>query len=137
MNKISFAVILCTVVCFCKSAELKPLNFDREARALQQKINDNSYTFYHEKHPPKIEVPIVISNDFRSEREFRSGSYVYLLQIDDTGKFSHRALKPPPAYLAANIETVLNSLKFRPAWIGPKNFAAELEIHFHIEYEAY
>jgi hypothetical protein len=137
MNRIVFIAFLISFVCQCKSKGEVPFNFDTEARALQDKINDKSYTFYHEKHPPRIEMPVVITPDFRAQRELRAGSFVYRLQIDDKGKFTHRAIKPPPAFFEPHLLAILNALSFKPGWIGPKNFTTELDIHFIMEYEAY
>ena len=136
MSRIS-TLFLALFLCLCKSGGEVTFNYDRTARDIQEKINDGNYTFYHEKHPPRLETQIVLPHDFRSERELRSGNFVYRLLVDDTGKFTYRALKPAPAFFEKNLTSALDQLKFKPAWIGPKNFPAELDIDFVVEYEAY
>lgn len=136
MNKIWLLLITFALVA-CRTTTEVGFNYDRSARTLQDKINDTNYTFYHDKNPPRVEMPVRLSGDFRSERELRSGNFVYRLRIDDTGKFTYRALKPAPEFFEKFITATLDSLKFKPAWIGPKNFAAELDIDFIVEFEAY
>lgn len=136
MNKIIF-ILFILLLGHCKSATEVTFNYDRNARELQEKINDTNYTFYHEKHPPRIEMPVRLPSDFRTEKDMRSGNFIYRLRIDETGKFTYRALKPAPEFFEKNITQVLDALKFKPAWIGPKNFAAELDIDFIVEFEAH
>lgn len=136
MNKNWFFLVALIAIA-CSSTNEVTFNYDRNARALQEKINDTNYTFYHDKNPPRVEMPVRISGDFCTERELRSGNFVYRLRIDDSGRFTYRALKPAPEFLERFISATLNSLKFKPAWIGPKNFAAELDIDFIVEFEAY
>ncbi len=135
MNRVLLTVLM-AVVCACKTPTEVTFNYDRSARSLQEKINDTNYTFYHEKNPPRLEVPVHMQQDFRSEKLLRSGNFVYRLRVDETGKFTYRALKPAPEFFEKNLTAVLDQLKFKPAWIGPKNFAAELDIDFVVEFEA-
>lgn len=137
LAKIIFFTAMTLLFTQCKSAGEVTFNYDREARTLQEKINDKSYTFYHEKHAPRIEMPIVIPGEFRSERELRAGNFVYRLQIDDTGKFTYRAVKPAPDFFEPRLTAILDQLRFKPGWIGPKNFATDLDICFIMEYEAH
>jgi hypothetical protein len=137
MNKFSYTTLLMLLALHCKSGGEFSMNFDVSARDLQQKINDQNFTFYHEKHAARLDTEIVLSPDFRSERELITREFVYLLRIDESGKFTYRAIKPPPEILQAQIAAALNTLRFTGAWIGPKNFASELEIHFIVEYEAH
>ncbi|MBX3723509.1 MAG: hypothetical protein KF713_16820 [Turneriella sp.] len=136
MNK-RIAIFLLLSAVACRSTAEVTFNYDRSARALQEKINDTNYNFYHEKNPPRIEQPIRITPDFRAEKELRSGNYVYRLRIDETGKFTYRALKPAPEFFETQIAALLAQIHFKPAWIGAKNFAAELDVDFIIEFEAY
>lgn len=132
--------ILLLLVCLlphCRSTTESALNFDREARILQQQLNDTNFNFYHDKHPPVLEVAFVMPHDFQSERELTSGSFVYKLRIAESGKFGITVVRPPPEWLAGRLEAVLHTLTFKPAWIAEKNLAAEVEVHFQVEYEAH
>lgn len=122
---------------YCRSTTDSALNFDREARVLQQQINDTHYNFYHDKHPAVLETSFTVPHDFRSERELTPQSFVYRLRIEESGAFSFQAIKPAPEWLAARLEAALRTLKFKPAWIAQKNFATEVEVHFQVEYEAH
>lgn len=135
MNRCAAAIVF--MLGACGSTPEVGFNYDRTARQLQEKINDTNYTFYHEKNPPRIEMPVRITPDFRAEKELRSGNFVYRLRIDESGKFTYRALKAAPEFFEKQIAAVLDAVQFKPAWIGPKNFAAELDVDFIVEFEAY
>ncbi len=137
MNKYIRILPLVFVLTTCKSPGSVTLNYDREARLLQERINDNNYTFYHDKHPPQLIVPLLMPSTSRSERELGGGSFIYRLQIADDGQFTRTAIKPPPDFFAAHLERVLDSLEFKPAWIAHKNLRTEVEVHFIVQYEAY
>lgn len=121
----------------CKSSGGAMLNYDREARSLQERINDNNYSFYHDKHPPQLLVALAVPSRFQSELELKGGSFIYRLQIAEDGQFTRTAVKPPPVFFAADLEGVLDSLRFKPAWIAHKNFRSEVEVHFVVQYEAH
>lgn len=137
MNRHLLILFLLFALQHCKSSGGVPLNYDREARSLQERINDNNYGFYHDKHPPQLLVPLTIPTRFQSEIELKSGSFVYRLQVAEDGSFRRQAVKPPPDFFAADLEGVLDSLRFKPAWIAHKNFHSEVEVHFVVQYEAY
>lgn len=132
-----FAVLLFITLAACKTTGAPQANFDATARELQQKLNDTHFAFYHDKHPPVLEQAFTVPADFVSEREIRGGSFVYRLRVQPDGQVAFRTLKAPPPFLAARLEQILKELKFRPAWIAERNYAAEIDVHFVMEYDAH
>jgi|GEM_PF-4599561 len=137
MNRCCALLFLLLVFLHCKSSGGVHLNYDHEARSLQERINDNNYSFYHDNHPPQLMVPLTIPSDFRAELELRGGSFIYRLLIAEDGSFTRAAIRPAPDFFAADLERVLDKLVFNPAWIAHKNFRSEVEVHFVVQYEAH
>lgn len=137
MNRHFAIVSLLFFMLHCKSSGGVLLNYDREARSLQERINDNNYSFYHDKHPPQLLVALPMPSRFQSELELKGGSFIYRLQIAEDGRFTRAAIRPAPDFFAADLERALDSLIFKPAWIAHKNFRSEVEVHFVVQYEAH
>lgn len=130
---ITFALLLAA----CKSEPARIASFDSQAAALQEELNDQSFRYYQDKHRPELIGTIRLENLPRSTEVIHLSEFVYELKIDEDGRAAFRAIRPPPDIYAQSVQNLLAGLRFKPAWIGPKNFATTLRLRLIVVPESY